>query len=371
MRSMVTSMRLSRRGLLASGAAALLVRKPARASDGGRYLSAAATLTNNRYAVVAVDEDGQIDFDLDLADRGHGLAVRPGGSEAICFARRPGRFTLVLDTLAGALVTEIPAAPSRHFSGHGLFVRAGDLLLATENDEAKHQGVIGIFDARANYVRIGEFPTFGIGPHDLALLPDGKTLVVANGGIDKRHDDTGGRELADIRSDLVYLDWQSQRLLERVVLEPQYTRLSIRHLALTEAGDVAAALQDSADVPDLDFPLGFLHRLGSSPRWLAAPDGGWGRLRGYCGAAAADRAAGLIAMSSPRGNCVGLWDESGAALEALAIHDGCGLSATGTPGEILISSGSGELFSASRAAGEPTLRGANGEFRFDNHMVRI
>ena len=48
------------------------------------------------------------------------------------------------------------------------------------------------------------------------LLPDGKTLVVANGGIDKRHDDTGGRELADIRSDLVYLDWQSQRLLERV-----------------------------------------------------------------------------------------------------------------------------------------------------------
>ena len=74
-------MRLSRRTLLAAGAAALLVRKPARASDGGRYLSAAATLAG-RYAVVAVDEDGEIDFDLDLADRGHGLAVRPGGSEA-------------------------------------------------------------------------------------------------------------------------------------------------------------------------------------------------------------------------------------------------------------------------------------------------
>ena len=224
MRSMVTSMRLSRRALLASGAAALLVRKPARASDGGRYLSAAATLTNNRYAVVAVDEDGQIDFDLDLADRGHGLAVRPGGSEAICFARRPGRFALVIDTLAGAVVTEIPAAPSRHFSGHGLFVQGGDLLLATENDETKHQGVIGIYDARANYARLGEFPTFGIGPHDLALLPDGKTLVVANGGIDKRHDDTGGVEPADIHSDLVYLDWQSQRLLERAVLEPQFAR---------------------------------------------------------------------------------------------------------------------------------------------------
>src|SRR5215510_11654067 len=111
---MVTSMQLSRRTLLAASAAALLVRTPARASEGGRYLSAAATLAN-RYAVVAVDGDGQVDFDLDLADRGHGLAVRPGSSEAICFARRPGKFALVIDTLAGAVVTEIPAAPSRHF----------------------------------------------------------------------------------------------------------------------------------------------------------------------------------------------------------------------------------------------------------------
>jgi hypothetical protein len=370
MPSMATSMILSRRAFLAAGTAALFAGKAARAGSSARYLSAAASFTG-RYAVVAVDEDGEIDFDLDLADRGHGLTVRPGSSEAICFARRPGRFALVTDVLAGAAVTEIPAAPSRHFSGHGLFVQGGDVLLATENDEARHEGVIGVYDARASYKRIGEFPTFGIGPHDLALLPNGKAIVVANGGIDKRHDDTGGIELADIRSDLVYLDWQAEQLLERVTLEPQFARLSMRHLALTEAGDVVAALQDSADVPDLDSPLGFLHRPGGGPRWLAAPEGAWARLRGYCGAAAADRGAGLIALSSPRGNCVALWDESGAALEALDIHDGCGLSATGTAGEILVSSGSGELFAISRAAAAPASWGANGEFRFDNHMVRI
>ncbi|HJT11185.1 MAG TPA: DUF1513 domain-containing protein [Dongiaceae bacterium] len=370
MRSTGTSIVVERRTFLAAGAAALFAGKRARADSGGRYLSAAATFMG-RHAVVAVDEDGEIAFDLDLADRGHGLAVRPGSSEAICFARRPGRFALVLDALAGTVVTEIPAASSRHFSGHGLFVQGGDVLLATENDELRHEGVIGVYDACANYKRVGEFPTFGIGPHDLALLSDGRTLVIANGGIDKRHDDTGGRKLVDIRSDLVYLDWPSERLLERAVLEPQLARLSIRHLALTEAGDVAAALQDSADVPDLDFPLGFLHRAGSAPRWLAPPDGGWARLRGYCGAAAVDRGSGLIAMSAPRGNCVGLWDESGAALEALAIHDGCGLSATGTAGEILVSSGSGELFAVSRDAAAPAARGTSGEFRFDNHMIRI
>ncbi|MEZ5830040.1 MAG: DUF1513 domain-containing protein [Dongiaceae bacterium] len=361
---------LDRRTLLAAGAASLFVGRTAQAADRARYLSSAATLSG-RYAVVAVDEDGAIDFDLDLAGRGHGLAVRPGSSEALCFARRPGKYALVVDTMAGEVVTEIPAAPARHFSGHGLFVQGGALLLTTENDEAKHQGVFGVYDARASYARIAEFPTSGIGPHDLALLPDGKTLIVANGGIDKRHDDTGGRDLPDISSDLTYLDWRSERVVERVTLEPQFARLSIRHLALTEAGDVVAALQDSADAPDLDWPLGFLHRPGGAPRWLAVPQGGWGRLRGYCGEAAVDSGAGLIAMSSPRGNCIGLWDETGAALETLEIHDGCGLSATGIAGQLLVSSGSGELFAVTGKAGEPSLRGANGEFRFDNHMVRI
>jgi hypothetical protein len=140
---------------------------------------------------------------------------------------------------------------------------------------------------------------------------------------------------------------------------------------LTEAGDVVAALQDSADVPDLDWPLGFLHRPGGAPRWLATPPGGWSKLRGSCGAAAVDSGAGLIAMSSPRGNCTGLWDESGAALAALDIHDGCGLTATGATGQLIVSSGSGELFEIVRGAAQPSPLGANGEYRFDNHMVRI
>jgi hypothetical protein len=53
------------------------------------------------------------------------------------------------------------------------------------------------------------------------------------------------------------------------------------------------------------------------------------------------------------------------------VHDGCGLSATAAPGELLVSSGSGEVFAISPDAARPSPRGANGEFRFDNHMVRI
>jgi hypothetical protein len=181
----------------------------------------------------------------------------------------------------------------------------------------------------------------------------------------------GDRDIFDIRSDLAYVDWQSGKLLERTTLKPELARLSIRHLALTAAGDVAAALQDSADMPNLDWPLCLLHRPGSAPRWLETPRGGWGKLRGYCGEASVDSSAGLIALSSPRGNCIGLWDENGAALEMLDIHDGCGLSATGTAGQLLVSSGNGELFAVSRDDAQPSPLGVNGEFRFDNHMIRV
>jgi len=364
------SMAIDRRTFLAA-TTALIAPRAARAttdSVSARYISAAATL-NGRYTCVLVGETGEILAGMDLAARGHGLAVRPNGADVMCFARRPGAFAMVLDRESGDVVTEIAAATGRHFSGHGVYVDSGALLLATENDEALHQGAIGVYDARDGYARLGEFPTHGIGPHDLALLPDATTLVVANGGIDKRHDDTGGVDPADIRSDLAYLDWRSGRLLDRVALE--FPRLSIRHLALTASGDVAAALQDSAETPDLDWPLGFVHRLGAAPRWLETPQGGWARFRGYCGAAGVDSGQGLIAMSSPRGNCVALWDESGAAVETLEVHDGCGLSDTSTPGQLLVSSGGGELFTIAGGKPDPTPLNAASGYRFDNHIKRI
>ncbi|WP_374729235.1 DUF1513 domain-containing protein [Roseitalea porphyridii] len=36
--------------------------------------------------------------------------------------------------------------------------------------------------------RIGEFDTLGTGPHDMALMPDVRMLVIANGGIETRPD---------------------------------------------------------------------------------------------------------------------------------------------------------------------------------------
>src|SRR5438552_1061500 len=68
-------------------------------------------------------------------------------------------------------------------AAHGAFSADGSLLYATENDNLTGSGLIGIYDATAGYRRLGEMSSRGIGPHDLALMPDGMTLAVANGGL--------------------------------------------------------------------------------------------------------------------------------------------------------------------------------------------
>ena len=123
-----------------------------------------------------------------LPGRGHDVAVRPqrlgGSAEVVAFARRPGRFAVAFSTNSTRQPFHFFAKEDRHFYGHGVFSPNGKLLFTTENDFENGVGVIGIRDATDDYKQIGEFASFGIGPHDMALLDDGITLVVANGGLE-------------------------------------------------------------------------------------------------------------------------------------------------------------------------------------------
>jgi hypothetical protein len=58
----------------------------------------------------------------------------------------------------------------------------------------KGEGVIGVWDVDNNYRRGNKFKSCGIGPHELIMPDDGRTLAVANGGM-LTHPDTGLRKL--------------------------------------------------------------------------------------------------------------------------------------------------------------------------------
>ena len=180
--------------LLAGGVVGSLLPLPldAEATEGAGavdrlYLSARADATGG-YRVSSFSANGARCLDLPLPGRGHSFAVRPGGHEAVHFARRPGRFALVLDLARGTVGHTVETPGGRHFYGHGVFSRDGRRLYATENDFGGERGVVGVYDAANDYRRIGELKSHGIGPHDIRLLSDGETLVVANGGIATRPD---------------------------------------------------------------------------------------------------------------------------------------------------------------------------------------
>jgi hypothetical protein len=260
----------------------------------------------------------------------------------------------VIDCAAGRPIAELAAPPGRHFYGHGAFSPDGRQLYTPENDYEAGDGRIGIWAADGGYARIGEFRSHGTGPHDAALLPGTGTLVVANGGI-ATHPDSGRTplNLATMRPSLAYVDL-SGRLLERVELAPELHLNSIRHLALRGDGLVAFAMQWQGDAAARP-PLLALHRRGEAPALLAAPEPQHARMQNYAGSVAFSGDAASVAISSPQGGQVHVFDATtGAFARAFDAPDVCGLAACG-PG-FMASTGTGEI----AFFGAPTRRARRG-----------
>lgn len=370
------SMAIDRRTLLGAFASAPLLSLTsivAHASGGPGSLYISARKKGGTHFVTGMASDGRIVFDLPLPARGHSSAIHPARPEVVHFARRPGTFARVIDTAAGQVAAEIEARPDRHFYGHGAFSPDGALLYATENDFERTAGVIGIYAVDEGYRRIGEMPSHGIGPHDLRILPDGETMVVANGGIATRPDLPRMKlNIPTMQPSLVYLDLRDGALLEEVRLPPALHHLSIRHLDVSPDGTVALAMQDEGPKGEVR-PLVGTHRRGADIMLFQEDAEAIGAMRQYCGSIAFDGSHRVLAASSPRGGVITLWDAaSGRHLHSLAIADGCGVAPAIDAKTFIATSGAGGVFELSLSGPPLLLDGESGAApsHWDNHVVK-
>src|SRR5687768_14462003 len=113
---------LSRRAALAGtvgGSLAYLALKAcaASASPGPLFLVCRVHPAEGASAV-RIDGDGTATPVSGLTGRGHGICLRPGTSEAVVFARRPGIFAAVFEPLTGLVHRRFDTPPGRHFFGH-------------------------------------------------------------------------------------------------------------------------------------------------------------------------------------------------------------------------------------------------------------
>lgn len=350
----------TRRGFLAAFAAALTLPRLSWA-DAGNPAFLAAAKQGEGFVLCGLSADGQAVFTIPLPARGHAAAAHPARPEAVAFARRPGTFALVIDCARGDIAHRLTPPEGRQFNGHGAFSADGARLFTSEVVAETSEGRIGVWDAAQGYARIDEWPSHGIGPHELRRMADG-TLVVANGGIQTDPTDRRKLNLDTMRPNLTYLSADGA-LLDQVTLHPDLHQLSIRHLALGPDGAVACALQWEGD-PAEPVPLLALHRPGQPVAMCPAPERDAWAMRGYAGSIALG--GGRIALTSPPGGVVQVFDTDGGFIQTIRRMDASGVAPLADG--LMVTDGTGWI---SRVGPRGLIPLERHDLAWDNHLVAL
>ena len=292
--------------------------------------------------VGAFDSRGHLCLRLPIDLRAHASAAHPLRPDtAVFISRRPGNLLHEIDLREGAVRRVVRAAANRHFYGHGVYRPDCRYLFTTENDFENGVGVVGVREAESHAL-IREMPSHGVGPHELAFLGDGRTLVIANGGI-QTHPDAPREKLnlSTMAPSLAYVDAASGALQATHILDNPF--LSIRHLAVGRDDLIAVALQHEGPQEDSPPLVGF--QRGDGPIVLAeAPEALLRRLNHYTGSICLHPDTGTVAVSCPRGGLVTFWDSGSARfLSSLPVRDAGGISLSADGECFVVTNGLGEI----------------------------
>ena len=246
-----------------------------------------------------------------------------------------------------------------------MFSPDGKLLYATENDFDNAAGMIGIYDATDDFRRVGEFPTHGVGPHELLLMPDGRTLAIANGGIET-HPDFGRAKLniATMKPSLVFIDRVTRQPRRRTcaaagaapAVDPSYGHRRGRRAS----GSAASTKGPASEQPQLVGRA----KPGSDLKLLDMPEDVLGGLRNYVGSVAANRRP---ERSRSRRRKATAWPLStsatGAVRSSLSLKEVCGLAPDRSA--FMATTGTGEIVDPRGDAIDMQ------DYVWDNHLLRI
>jgi hypothetical protein len=316
------------------------------------------------YGAAILSEAGKILRTVELPDRGHDITFDPVSGRSVVFARQPGTFFVDFDLAGRTPPVTVHSVAGRHFFGHGVFSPDGALLYATENDFDNAAGMVGVYDARSGFARIGEFPTYGVGPHELLLLADGRTIAVANGGIET-HPDFGRAKLnlPTMKPSYILVDRLTGDLSEKHELPPELHQLSIRHMDTDVTGAVWFGCQHEGPASERPALVGRAVR-GKELQLIEMPENVLSGFRNYIGSVAANRDAGTVAVTSPQGNSFAVIEAASAKVVAIQrLTEVCGI-APDQAGYVM-TTGTGLIV-------EPGGRSSEEEdYVWDNHVLRM
>lgn len=331
------------------------------------FLCSAFTTITGEHLLGVGDLEGNTIFEYAVPSRGHAIALSPDMTSAAFVARRPGRWIDLIDLKRMKPVSSLTAPEGRHFSGHACYNAKGNRLYAGGNDYDGKRGVVTVYDLHTRrYLK--EFPSYGLDPHELALMPD-NTLVVANGGIETHPDfERIKLNLPAMDPSLAYIDANTGHLIEQV--RPPHHQLSLRHLTLMPGARVIVGAQYEGNPTD-NPPLVFMHQPGATLVPLAAhPAQERTHLNRYIASVTSTLDGKWIATSSPRGNRISLWcGERFEWIRDVALPDVAGIRFDSQGKQLFCSSGNGSLYAVDTGDWLPRLIKRVEHVQWDNHLT--
>ena len=307
-------------------------------------LYSAASDNQGKHWLIITNSIGEIRNKLNLPARAHEVFKHPKLELLCVVARRPGKYISLVHAKTGSLIKTISPSKGHCFYGHGLFSQDGRFLVTSEQDIESGEGRVTVRDCSKEFKIAKQYSSHGIGPHEIKLSFDGKTLVVANGGINTRPSEGRAKlNLDTMQASLTYLEFSTGKLLEQRTLPKDLHQLSIRHIDINHKDQVVIAMQYQGDKTD-QVPLMAIHTQSEEIRFLKAPPSAYEAMKHYCGSVKFDQSGQYAATSSPKGDLLTLWDISkGEFIDKIRCRDVCGIAALKDEA-FIISNGMGKLY---------------------------
>ncbi|MGF6590835.1 DUF1513 domain-containing protein [Pseudomonas sp. 2835] len=276
---------------------------------------------DGKHYAVGYRLDGTQVFATEVGQRCHDIINHPEQPIALFVARRPGTESYLIDLRDGRLLQTITSQPNRHFYGHAVIHKSGEWLYATENDTTDPgRGVLGVYRFDGERLsHTGEISTHGIGPHQVSWMPDGETLVVANGGIRTEAESRVEMNLDAMQPSLVLMQ-RDGTLLSKEVLGQQMN--SVRHLAIAADGTIVAGQQFMGASHETAELLA-IKRPGQAFEAFPVPEQQLQSMAHYTASVAIHNELRLVALTAPRANRLFIWDLDSAQVRLDAPMPDC------------------------------------------------
>ena len=333
--------------------------------------ASAYSLNKQEHYFGLFDETGNILWTTKLGARAHAPVVHPDQSVIGIVARRPGFFMEFFDVSSHQKLLHITPSKEHHFYGHALFSKDGKRLITQENHYPSGQGKIFVRDWPSGQV-LHSFSSNGIGPHESVLLND-QVLVIANGGL-MTHPDEDRKilNLETMQPNVTYLNLDNGKIINHSENSTDLHQLSIRHLDVNQQGTVALGFQYQGEIWD-QVPLFALSRIEQPDlEYLPIPEDIRVRFKQYCGSVCFDTSGEILAISTPKGGLVAYWHVNSKTFLGIDnCRDVCGLSASNSAHEFILTSGTGNILKSNPVQSTISLFKNHTNLHWDNHLRLI